>query len=123
VGELQIFLQTGEGSDDEELAAHTSKLRRRLLELDVDDVRHATTGPPPEGARAAGMVEVGTLLVALAGTPHLLASVGQVLSSWMSSRHGRGVAVQIGGDRIELSGITRDDQERLLMMFEQRAGG
>jgi hypothetical protein len=123
VGELRILLQTGSDSDDEELASHTSKLRRRLLELDVDDVRLASAGPPPEGARSAGALEVGTLLVALAGTPHLLSSVGQVLSSWMSSRHGRSVAVQIGDDRIELSGITREDQERLLRTFERKAGG
>jgi hypothetical protein len=122
VGELRIILHTGEQSDDAELASHTSKLRRRLLELDVDDVRLSSAGEPPEGTRSAGMLEVGTLVVALAGTPHLLSSVGGVLSSWMSSRHGRSVAVQIGESRIELSGITREDQERLLHTFERQVG-
>lgn len=121
--ELRILLQTAGDPDPEELAADTSRLRRRLLELDVDDVRLASAGPAPDGTRAADALAVGTLLVALAGTPHLLSSVGQVLSSWMTSRHGRGVAVQIGENRIELSGVTRDDQERLLRMFEEQGGG
>jgi hypothetical protein len=119
VGELRILLQT-EDPDPEDLAADTSRLRRQLLELDVDDVRLATAGPAPDDSRAGDVLEVGTLLVALAGTPHLLSSVGQVLSGWMSSRHGRAVAVQIGENRIELTGASRDDQERMLRLFEQQ---
>ena len=120
---MRILLDTGEDSDAEELASQTARLRRRLLELDVDDVRLASAGPAPDGARGPDALAVGTLLVALAGTPHLLSSVGQVVSGWMSSRNGRAVAVQIGEQRIELTGVTRDDQERMLRLFEQQIEG
>jgi hypothetical protein len=45
--DLQIQLSAGADADAEELAALTSKLRRTLLELSVDDIRLADRGPAP----------------------------------------------------------------------------
>jgi len=120
--ELRIDIDD-EGSQAEDLAAQTAKLRRALLELDVDDVRHVSAGPAPEGTRAGEVLEIGGLLVALARAPQLASSVAQVLSAWISRRNGRTVTVEVDGRRIELHGATHDDQQRMLRLFEQEAGG
>jgi hypothetical protein len=120
---LEIRLDVGEDGDAEELAAAASNLRRELLELPVADVSRVSAGPAPPGTRSAEMLEAGALMVALAQTPSLVSAVGSAVSSWISSRHGRSATMQLGEDRIELNGITRDDQERLLKLFERARGG
>jgi membrane-associated two-gene conflict system component 1 (EACC1) len=100
-----------------------SKLRNELLELPVADVRLVSAGPPPPGARAAEALEAGALAVALVRSPGVVSSVGQALSAWISSRHGRSAVVQLGADRIELTGISEQDQARMLALFEHAHGG
>jgi len=120
--ELRIELQMDDAADAQERASDTAKLRRCLLELDVHSVTLPSAGPAPDGTRAAGTMEIGALIVALAGSPSLISSVGQVLSGWISSRNDRGAVVQFGDRRIELTGISRDDQMSLLRMFEDAEG-
>lgn len=120
--ELRIDIDD-KGSEAEDLAAQTAKLRRTLLELDVDDVRHVSTGPAPEGTRAGEVLEIGGLLVALARAPQLASSVAQVLSAWIARRNGRSATVVMDGRRIELHGVTHDDQQRMMRLFEREAGG
>jgi hypothetical protein len=116
--ELRIDIDD-QGSEAEDLATQTAKLRRTLLELDVDDVRHVTAGPAPDGTRAVDVLAVGSLLVALAKAPQLVSSMAQVLSAWVSTRNGRSVTVEIDGNRLELTGVTRDDQQRMMRLFER----
>lgn len=120
---LRVELRLHDDADEQERALDAAKLRRRLLELDVDNVEVASAGPAPDGARAAGAMEIGALIVALASSPSLISSVGQVLSGWISSRNNRGAIVQLGDRRIELTGISHDDQMRLLRIFEEAEGG
>jgi Effector Associated Constant Component 1 len=116
---LEIRLSVGEDADASELASAASRLRRELLELPVLDVELVSAGPPPPGARSAEALEAGALAVALARSPGVVSSVGQALSAWISSRHNRSAVVQLGDDRIELNGVTADDQARLLALFER----
>lgn len=120
--ELRIELQMDDAADEEERASDTAKLRRRMLDLDVHDVKLASAGPPPVGARAAEVVQLGALIVSLVGSPSLVASIGHILSAWTSSRKDRSAVVQLGDRRIELTGISRDDQMSLLRLFEESRG-
>jgi hypothetical protein len=120
--ELRVSVQLGDDADPEELAATTSKLRRQLLQLDVEDVS-LPAAAAPEGARAADAVEVGVLVVALVRSPGVVASIGQVLSTWISARSQRSAVVHVEDRRIELTGVTRDDQARMLALFERPGGG
>ena len=121
--ELRVSISDETDAGDEELAAQTSKLRRNLLELDVEDVRHVSAGPAPEGTRAAEMLEIGSLIVALVRAPQLASSVAQVLSAWISTRNGRGVTVEMEGKSIELTGVAREDQQRMMRLFERQVAG
>jgi hypothetical protein len=116
--QLRISIEDGHAPDDEELATQTSWLRRNLLELDVQAVRQDSAGPPPAGARAGEVLEVGTLLVAFARTPQIVSAIAQVLSAWIASRRGRSVTVVLNDTRIELGGVAHDDQRQMMRLFE-----
>jgi hypothetical protein len=105
---------TSTTSDDEELERLAGQLRRELLDLDIDDVVRLTEGEAPTGSKGFDMAAVGTLLVRIAATPAALSAVVSVVRSWLGRQGGRSVKIAIAGDMIELTGLSSDDQHRLI---------
>ena len=114
-----------EGADAERVGALTGYLRQELLQLDVDDVVTATGGAAPAGSRGLDLTMVGGLLVSLGGSAAGLADVVGVIRSWLSRGGGvrRTVKLQIDGDVLELSEVSRDEQNRLVELFVTRHDG
>lgn len=120
---LGISLAPGYGGDAEaeEVAAATQRLRTELLDLDVDAVDLARTEPPP-GSRAVDGVALGTLIVTLAQS-QLLASVVDAVRTWLAGSHDRSVRLELGGDTLELTGVSTDEQRRLADEWLRRHQG
>jgi hypothetical protein len=105
-------------ADAEELDEETLRLRRELLELDVEAVERQSGGPPPPGAKAVDVAVLGSLLVAL-GRDAIPALV-RTIESWVGRRPERSVKVELGGDSIVLTGASDEERERLLRAFLER---
>ncbi|HEY3260547.1 MAG TPA: hypothetical protein VGJ95_09805 [Pseudonocardiaceae bacterium] len=105
-----------DGSDDEHLEELALSLRRELLALDVDSVEPAPTGEPaPEGTRSGLIAAAGALVVALPPTLEAITAVVTLVRDWLrraGPRHT--VRVEIGGDVLELTGATSEQQARLV---------
>jgi hypothetical protein len=99
-------------ADDEERAEIARRLRRVLLELDVESVTDATSGPAPEDSKGLELAEAGALLVSLA--PALLKPLADLLQRWLGDRATRTVKMTVDGDTIEVSGISAADESRLV---------
>jgi hypothetical protein len=119
--ELRLQLAE-EGADAERVAALTGFLRRKLLQLDVENVTALQAGEPPPGSRAFDVASVGALLIALGPTEGLRAVVSAI-RDWL--RRGKGtrrtVRLELEGDALELSQTSAADQERLIELFVGRA--
>jgi hypothetical protein len=87
-------------ADALELDAMTYRLRRRLLELDVEAVVPVEDERAPVGTRSGQAVVIGSLAVALG--PVALRSVVAVVETWLRNRPIRRVTVTIGRDRIAI---------------------
>jgi len=116
---LEIQLDVAE-SDAEELAQITAKLRRELLQLDVDTVEHAAAGEAPPGAKAVELVMIGTLLVSLGRSVGTLASVVRTVQGWVGKNPARTVKLELNGDAIEITGASSRDQQRLVDLWIER---
>jgi hypothetical protein len=102
--------------DEQELADLVGQLRRRVLELDVDDVRPAPADTDvPDGAKSGALVAVAALVVSLA--PSVLRSVLHLVETWMQHRPVRTVKVDIGGRVLELGRASAEQQQRLVEAF------
>ncbi|MHB6908291.1 hypothetical protein [Streptomyces sp. DB-54] len=113
---MSLVVSGGVDSDQEELAELTSQLRRRLFELDVDDVRTARSGGEmPEGAKSGELMAVGALAVTLA--PTVLRPVLHLVETWMQNRPVRTVKVDVDGRVLELGHASREQQQRLVEAF------
>jgi hypothetical protein len=109
---LSIHVAVEPGADAEEVAEATLQLRRELLDLDVETVENPRAGEPPPGSRAVDLAALGALVVTVAQS-QLLASVVAAVQSWLSSSHRRSIRLELGGDVLELAGVSSAEQRRL----------
>jgi hypothetical protein len=117
---LLIEVTPEENEDVEALDQITRALREELLELDVDSVEQPTE-PAPEGARAIEAALLGTLIVGVG--KGMLDLVARTVERWAARVGDRKVVLEIDGDRLEVSGVSAADQQRLIDTFVARHGG
>ena len=113
---LRVELEADDAGEEErdELAR---ALRDELLQLDVEAVDRPESAAP-EGTRGAGAIELGTLLVTVGQSA--LGLVTSTIARWVQRRGGRSVTLELDGDRIELGGVSEEDQRRLIETFVAR---
>jgi hypothetical protein len=109
---LSVQVAVGPDGDAEEVAQATVQLRRELLDLDVDAVGMPPAGEPPPESRAVDVAALGALAVNLADS-QLLAAVVSVVRSWLVGSPRRSIKLQLGGDSLELTGVSSKEQRRL----------
>ena len=109
---LGIQVAAGPDGDADEVAEATLQLRRELLDLEVDAVQVPRAGAAPPGARGVDMAAVGALVVSLADS-QLLAVVVTAIRSWLSGSSRRSIKLELGGDVLELTGVSSREQRRL----------
>jgi hypothetical protein len=116
--ELRLELGLESDADAVELDEAAGHLRRELLELDVADVERPAGGSPPPGARAVESMLLGTLVVT--ATQELVGAVVRAVAGWLARRPHSSVKVEIGGDTIEVSDPSSDEQQQLIAAFLAR---
>jgi hypothetical protein len=111
---LRLSLLVGVGPDEEpdEAADAAAQVRRELLTLDVTDVSTPTVGPPPPGARGLELAALGALVVTIARS-QLLNSVLDTVRAWLAGSRQRTIRLELGGDVLELTGVSSKEQRRL----------
>jgi Effector Associated Constant Component 1 len=117
---LQVRIDVGvePDADAADLDEATLQLRRKLLELDVEDVERPAEGSPPPGTRAVEAVLLGTLVVT--ATQELVGAVFRTVAGWLGRRPNRSVKLEIAGDSIEVTDPSAEDQQRLIEAFLAR---
>ena len=111
---LDISLDAGEGASAAELDELTAALRRELLRLDVDRVDRPSAGPAPADARGVDIAILGQLIVELGKAGPILGQVIAVVQAWAARSPQRTAKVTIGGDTLELTGMTEADQHKVI---------
>jgi hypothetical protein len=112
--EIRIDLGLPSGADAAEIESATTRLRTELLELPVDRVERPLGGDAPAGARVAEVLALGGLLVTLGRNAGTIASVVRGLQGWLARDRNRTVSLEIDGDKLEVTGISSTEQERLI---------
>jgi hypothetical protein len=120
VARLGLCIETGSEAEAEELAELAVDLREQLLGLDIECVGRVTVGQAPPGTRAGEIFVAGALTVMLALSQKLLTALTETVQSWVSRGSGRSVRLELDGDVLEVTGITRRDQRELIQAWIDR---
>ena len=61
-------------------------------------------------------ITLGSLLVTLGASAvtNVIPNLANILSSWLSRHEKRKISIEIGGDKLEVIGISNKEQERLI---------
>jgi hypothetical protein len=112
--EAELNLQVSIEADGEavEVAEAALQLRRELLELDVNAVEALRAGAPLPGTKGVDVAVAGALLVSLTD-PQVLVPVVEAVRSWLAGSFRRSVKMELGGDVLELTGVSSAEQRRL----------
>jgi hypothetical protein len=110
---LAIHLSVGPESDAQEVTEATMRLRRELLDLDVEAVELARAGEPPSGTRAVEVMALGALVVSVAKS-QVLVNVVAAVRAWLGGQQQqRSIKLELDGDVLELTGVSSNEQRRL----------
>jgi hypothetical protein len=121
--QLAAVVDAGADSDAEELAELTRRLRGQLLELDVDAVEPATGGEAPAGSKGVELLAIGGLVIQFAMKSEVLKSVVDATTAWLGRQQGRSVKLTLDGDTLEVTGVSSDEQRRLVDLWVARHAG
>lgn len=120
MGELMAVLDAGPDYDAEELLALTQRLRGELLGLDVDAVGLRVAGEAPEGAKGVELLAFGGLAIQFALKSSVLRSVVDTTVAWLGRQQARSVKLTLDGDALEVTGISSEEQSRLVEQWVAR---
>jgi hypothetical protein len=110
-GRVTLEVQQVPDGDTDALVELTGLLRAELLELDVDSVEPVEAGSGPGQAKGLAVL-AGWLAVQLGSVERLRALLGAVFA-WAGRTH-REVEVSYGGDVLKVSGVSAEQQERII---------
>ncbi len=119
---LGIQVAVGADAGAEEVAEATLQLRRELLDLDVEAVDVPRAGEPPPGTRAVELAALGALAVTVTQSG-LLSPVVAAVRAWLAGAPQRSIKLELGGDVLELSGLSSNEQRRLVDEWLRRHEG
>jgi hypothetical protein len=115
VTELSLKINGTPESENEELELITRRLREEILKLDVEDVDLVKAGEIPKGARAGDIITLGSLLVTLAASGGVLPSIINAVQSWLGrTKESHSITLEVGGDKLEVTGISSQTQQQLI---------
>ena len=111
LGRVTLEVQQVSDGDIDQLVELTGLLRAELLELDVDSVEPVEERSGPNQAKGLAVM-AGLLAVQLGSVERLRALLGAVFA-WAARTH-REVEVTYGGDVLKVSGVTAEQQEKIV---------
>lgn len=121
--QLIINIHARPEDDAEKLAELTRQLRTELMELDIESANLVRAGKIPAGAKTGEPITWGALLVTLAASGGVLTALINVLQSWLTRHEQRGVSLEVDGDKLEVKGMSSQEQQQLIDAWLSRHRG
>jgi len=108
-----------DNTEPEELERLSHNLRDELNELDIVEKVDLITKDEeaPKGSKSGGEVAMlGSLLVTLGGslTSNVIPSLSNTLQSWVTRQDRHTISLEIGGDKLQLTGLSDKQEEKLI---------
>ncbi|MGO9206776.1 MAG: hypothetical protein ACLQBX_11420 [Candidatus Limnocylindrales bacterium] len=98
------------------------ELRDVLVDAGVSRVELTTIGALSEGQRSA-VGDAASLVATLTGSAGILGGVVAALRRWLARRLKRTIKLCIGPDCIEITGLSSQNEDRLIDTFVRAHGG
>jgi hypothetical protein len=119
--ELVLRVDAGPDADPEETAELALRLRDELRETEAASVQLGRGDAAPPGAKTGDPIAWGTLVVDIVSSGTLTA-VLTTANAWIARQRRGRLHVKIGDDELLLSGVSSEDQRRVIDDWLARRG-
>lgn len=119
--DLYVTVQTNDEADEQELVDIAKNLEKELIQLNaIESIEPVRVTQLTEGEKGSA-IEPGSLLLKVAETGGF-ASLVSMLGSWLGRDKSRTLKLQIGDKSLEVTGLSKSEQESLIEWFQIQAG-
>ncbi|MFC4013667.1 hypothetical protein ACFOY2_41005 [Nonomuraea purpurea] len=115
---LALVLSLPDDFEPEEIDEETASLAQSLSPLGTV-VGTTTSARDPAGAKGIEVV-IGVLMLTVTASRQLLENVVAVVKAWTERSSARSVVIEFAGDRLEITGASAADLDRLIELFVDR---
>lgn len=123
--ENQILINIGptskdDDTDTQELETITYSLRDDLIELEIiEKVDLVTKEMAPQRSKGAELAALGSLLVTLGASAatSIIPNLANTLQSWLTRNERHKISLEIGGDKLEVTGLSDLEQQKLVELW------
>lgn len=106
--------------DSEDLEKSTQRLRREILSLNVEAVDLLKIVDKPSKSKVGDPISWGTIIVTLLATRGVITTLINAIASWLTQYERRIITLEIGGDKLQITGISSEEQKRLIDAWIER---
>lgn len=118
--QLTLTLDPDSSLDSEGLQNLTLQLREEILELDVEDAKLGRLATAPDGSKVVEPFSLGTIVVTLLAAGGVITTLINAIQSWLTRHDRRSITLEIDGDKLQITGISSEEQQRLTNLWLQR---
>lgn len=117
---IEVLISVNADADDEERYEFARRLSCDLNELNDVSVELAKGDKPPKGAMGEPLT-TGAIVVAIAKAGAVTAAITGligILNSWLNRDERQKITLEIGGNKLELTGVSKEEQKKLVEWFQ-----
>lgn len=120
--QITLYLYPDPGLSSDEQEESILQLREELLELDIEQVDFVSAEEAPPLSKGDPAFTWGTLLLTLAASGGVLTTLINLLNMWLTRHDRRRIVLEMNGDKLEITGVSSDEQQRLIDIWLIRNG-
>lgn len=118
--EIQITIAPDVGETDAELMRLARSLQKEVQNLNVDQITLARNAQSAVGSKNLDAISWGTLLVTFVTSQGVAVALIGLLQHWLSRQERRTITLEINGDKLEITGVSSETQQKLIDEWLQR---
>lgn len=113
-----IRIDTGSG-DGEERTALYRRFRTEILKLGEVERVESEVVAAPRGSKSSGL-DLQTLILTMAASGGVLTTLIGFIQAWLTRRAKATVTIEIGGDKLTITGASSEAERRLIDSWMNR---
>lgn len=120
---LHMTLKKDEYDTNSDIAKLSQQLIGELVKLNIESVDFVRKESLEDGTKAGDVISWETLIITLAASGGVISTFINFILGWAKRNEGRTVVLELNGDKLEVTGLSSNEQKELVETWFKRSGG
>lgn len=120
---LHMTLTKDEYDTNSDIAKLSQQLIGELVKLNIESVDFVRKESLEDGTKAGDVISWETLIITLAASGGVISTFINFILGWAKRNEGRTVVLELNGNKLEVAGLSSNEQKELVETWFKRNGG